>query len=294
MTTHRNLGSVPQRPAPLLALLAILAVGVTPYADAAAVVSWGWGGSGSVLTNVPADLSNVVAVTAGPGHSLALRADGTVVGWGASNAPPWPYAGRLDIPSDLLHDAVAVAAGVEHSLALRANGTVLGWGTIFNGDPWVPFRVPAGLSNVVAIATGTFHSMALKTDGTVTTWGAFFRRRNDPLLRKQRGGDRRGNTDAWTLWWSLFGAAIRWHCRRVGLPRWTAYYPSRADEHRRHCLWQCSQYRAPRGRHRRGLGRQRFRPDGCSPGLEQRGGDRRGVQAQSRAAVGWPYRWLGQ
>src|SRR5437867_3805789 len=33
-------------------------------------------------STVPAGLSNVVAVSAGWGHNLALRAGGTVVGWG--------------------------------------------------------------------------------------------------------------------------------------------------------------------------------------------------------------------
>ena len=34
---------------------------------------------------VPAGLANVVALAAGNAHSLALRADGTVVGWGAND-----------------------------------------------------------------------------------------------------------------------------------------------------------------------------------------------------------------
>ena len=33
-------------------------------------------------SDVPAGLSNVVAVAAGGQHSLALKADGTVVAWG--------------------------------------------------------------------------------------------------------------------------------------------------------------------------------------------------------------------
>ena len=44
------------------------------------VVGWGYNVQGQ--TTVPASLSNVVAVAGGLGHSLALRADGTVAAWG--------------------------------------------------------------------------------------------------------------------------------------------------------------------------------------------------------------------
>jgi YVTN family beta-propeller protein len=47
--------------------------------------------SSGTIVNGPAGLSNVVAVAAGPEgspHDLALRADGTVVGWGSQTVPP--------------------------------------------------------------------------------------------------------------------------------------------------------------------------------------------------------------
>ena len=36
--------------------------------------------------NVPSDLTNVVAISAGPWHTLALRADGTIAAWGDTEA----------------------------------------------------------------------------------------------------------------------------------------------------------------------------------------------------------------
>jgi alpha-tubulin suppressor-like RCC1 family protein len=113
-------------------------------------------------------LSNVTAVAAGDSHNLALKADGTVVAWGAaSNGQDYV---PLAVP-DGLSNVVAVAAGEGHNLALRADGTVAEWGLIFDWG-WVPALAPSGLTNVKAIAAGRRHSVALKADGTVVSWGA--------------------------------------------------------------------------------------------------------------------------
>jgi len=120
-----------------------------------------WGANGNGQTNVPTGLSNVVAVAGGGSHSLALRADGTVVAWGANNN------GQADVPPGL-SNVVAVAGGNAHSLVLRADGTVAAWG--INGGFGVT-NVPAGLSNVVAVAAGGYNSLALRADGIVVVWG---------------------------------------------------------------------------------------------------------------------------
>jgi alpha-tubulin suppressor-like RCC1 family protein len=121
------------------------------------VIRWD---SSSLLpkTDVPSELTHVVAVAPGAGHCLALRADGTVVAWGEN------WNGQTNVPSGLTN-AVAVAAGWSHSLALRADGTVVTWG---NPDRT---NVPAGLSSVVAVAAGFAHSLALCADGRIVAWG---------------------------------------------------------------------------------------------------------------------------
>ena len=109
---------------------------------------------------MPPDLTNAVAVACGYYHSLAVKADGTVVGWGNNgHGEATPPAG--------LSNVVAVAADMDYSLALKADGTVAVWGTA----PNLP-----GLSNVVAIAGGKDTCLALKADGTVTGW-------NSPVAR---------------------------------------------------------------------------------------------------------------
>lgn len=121
------------------------------------VAVWGDGGSGQL--NLPGGLTNVVAISAGYYHTLALKKDGKAVVWGST----WDQT----VPTNLAN-VTAIAAGGFHNLALKADGTITTWGSGFYGST----VLPNGLTNVVAIAAGEYFSMALKSDGTVLAWGA--------------------------------------------------------------------------------------------------------------------------
>jgi alpha-tubulin suppressor-like RCC1 family protein len=121
------------------------------------VVAWGRNQYGQ--SNVPAGLTNVVAVSAGVYHSLALKSDGTVVAWEGNDF------GQSDVPAGLTN-VVAVSAGQYNNLALKSDGTVVAWGANVQSD------VPAGLTNVVAVSAGLYHSLALKSDGCMVAWGS--------------------------------------------------------------------------------------------------------------------------
>jgi len=85
--------------------------------DDGTVVTWGDNSYGQ--RNVPAGLSNVVAIASGgsegANHCLALRGDGTVVAWG------WDAYGQTNVPAGL-SNVVAISAGGGHSLALVGDG----------------------------------------------------------------------------------------------------------------------------------------------------------------------------
>jgi len=163
------------------------------------VVAWGMGPNSTIQTNLPSGLTNVIAITTGEDpdttHNLALKRDGTVVAWGNSPtdipagvsnvvaiaASPWfnvvvkndstvfawgsNYFGETTVPPGL-SNVVAVAAGEFHALALKNDGTVVSWGD------YDQTTVPVGLSNVVAIAAGGGQSLALTSDGHVVEWGS--------------------------------------------------------------------------------------------------------------------------
>jgi len=147
---------------------AVLAI-LLPASASNRVVAWGAGTTFNPADKydygqsmVPATLTNAVQVAGGGRHSLALLANGTLVGWGDDSLS------ELDFSPAGASNYVAVACGLQHSLALRTNGMVA---ASAGDNSFGQIGVPAGLSNVVAIACGFYHSMALKADGTVVAWG---------------------------------------------------------------------------------------------------------------------------
>jgi hypothetical protein len=125
------------------------------------VAVWGYAGSGQTV--IPPDVTNVVALSGGDGHCLALRGDGSVANWGN-----WPYPAA---PAPLIEtNAVSIGSGSTDGLLATADGNVLMLGQIiFSGVS----NAPIGLSNVAAVAygSGAQHALVLRADGTVFDWG---------------------------------------------------------------------------------------------------------------------------
>src|SRR5882724_4191816 len=139
---------------PLKNVLIMLLVFVTTTAFARSpagfVVGWGIGniGRSGIPQLSPQDLADVVAISAGFRHGMALKNDGRVIVWGHIGTNP------AAAPPDLT-DVIAVSAGERFCLALKKNGSVGAWGEDSSGET----RAPPGLSNVIAIAAGRERSL---------------------------------------------------------------------------------------------------------------------------------------
>ena len=113
-------------------------------------------------TDPPKYLKDVVAVAAGPYHSLALKSDGKVVAWGQNSQ------GKTNVPKDL-GDVVAIAAGSNHSLALLENGKVVTWG-VLQGQAEEPSATWTMQPSPVAIAVGYDTNSAVLSNGALVSW----------------------------------------------------------------------------------------------------------------------------
>jgi len=140
-----------------------------------------------------ANFSDVVAVSGGALHNLALKSDGTVWAWGfggegqlgnganaSSNVPVQVGASVAGFNEQV----VAIDAGLHYNLALTADGKVWAWGdNLYSqlGDgtqtnrnlPQAVLTSLGGtqLTGIVQVSAGEAHSAALKTDGSVVVWG---------------------------------------------------------------------------------------------------------------------------
>jgi len=132
----------------------LFCLSIAQSAFAGTIVGWG----NSIFDSGELDCNDFVSIAAGGAHSLALKSDGSVVGWG------WDYYGQATPPDG--NDFVGIAAGVSHSLALRSDGSVTGW-----GHPDFGQAVPPEGSDFVAVVAGYLHSLALRSDGSIVGWG---------------------------------------------------------------------------------------------------------------------------
>jgi alpha-tubulin suppressor-like RCC1 family protein/chitodextrinase len=152
------------------------------------VWAWGWNNSGQLgndtFTGAEPNpdplkvdgISNVVAISAGAAHSLALDSNGQLWGWGSN------YSGQLGIgsqqealtPTLVKSNITKISAGSEFSLALDNNGVLWAWGMKLGigltlDKLTTPIRV---MSEVVDIDAGRLHALARKRDNTLWAWGA--------------------------------------------------------------------------------------------------------------------------
>ena len=127
-------------------------------------------------------IQDAIAISAGSEHSLILKADKTVWGFGGNSAsalapvdPSNFYEDKrlTPVPLSGFSDVTAIAAGAG-SFALKEDGTVWYQGykaSLLNPGSKGSFTQIASLSNIKAIDLGGDTGLALTSDGKVWSWG---------------------------------------------------------------------------------------------------------------------------
>ena len=157
--------------------------------------SWGYGASGRIGDNTAITKSSPVSVvggftdwvqiSAGGSHSLGVRANGTLWGWGYGNYGRLGNNAVVNASSPIqpvggIVNWVQASAGLNHSLGLAANGTLYAWGvnslgrlgdnTVANKSS--PVLVTGGFVDWTQAAAGNTHSLGIRANGTLYAWGA--------------------------------------------------------------------------------------------------------------------------
>ncbi len=117
-----------------------------------------WGRDDALTSAVPRLRERVLAVDGGRRHTVALLADGSVVGFGDNSLS------QTEVPDDLA-GVVAIACGDDHTLALGGDGRVWAWGSV-GGQPVQPLAITDG----VAIASRGLRSVVLHASGELSLW----------------------------------------------------------------------------------------------------------------------------
>jgi len=122
-------------------------------------------------------------VSAGYEHSLAVRGNGTLWGWGRNaegqlgNNTTTARSSPAQVGT--LTDWRATTGGEYHTAAIKTDGTLWTWGSGANGrlgsnataTRSSPAQVGALTDWTSVISSGEYHTVAVKANGTLWTWG---------------------------------------------------------------------------------------------------------------------------
>jgi alpha-tubulin suppressor-like RCC1 family protein len=117
-------------------------------------------------------------LTGGSYHSVAIKQDGSLWGWGSNAFGQLGDGTTTDnsVPKSIGSGYTTVAAGDLHTVALQTDGSLWAWGDNTYGQlglgTTTPSNVPKPVdSGYMAIAVGQFHTLGIKTDGSLWAWG---------------------------------------------------------------------------------------------------------------------------
>jgi alpha-tubulin suppressor-like RCC1 family protein len=126
--------------------------------------------------------TNWSSVSAGVLHTMAIKSDGTLWGWGSDTYGQLGLGTRVDEPLPVQIDGATnwthVSVGYFHTMALKSDGTLWGWGGNEYGQLGDGTKQerdsPTQISSAAkwsSVAASGYYTMAVRSDGTLWGWG---------------------------------------------------------------------------------------------------------------------------
>ena len=159
---------------------------------------WGWGYNGDgklgvgyssitepISSNIPIQVGtdkDWKTVSCGTTHTMAIKTNGTLWGWGSGNTYGQIGDGTTYIPRlspvqiGTRNDYKQVITTMKATFALMNDGTIWSWGLGFYGELGngsssnIPLQIGTA-NNWAMIQASDYHTLAIKTDGTLWGWG---------------------------------------------------------------------------------------------------------------------------
>ena len=125
-------------------------------------------------TEVITKQNKIIDITAGFGHIVGIRQDGSVIVWGNNDR------GQCEVPEGL-SNVISVCTGDQHTVALKNDGTVVAWGSntartpdsIAKGGLCNQSNIPKGVKDIKMISAGACHTAMLKNNGEIIILGKY-------------------------------------------------------------------------------------------------------------------------
>ena len=126
---------------------------------------------------------NVVSVSAGYSHAMAVKTDGSLWAWGYDIFGEYgDEKYEFCFPIKIMDDVASVSTGANHTMIIKTDDSLWAWGrnsegqlgngTITtrdnNNDSYTPIKI---MDSIASVSVGYSYTMAIQKDGSLWAWG---------------------------------------------------------------------------------------------------------------------------
>ena len=123
-------------------------------------------------------MDDVISVSAGCNHTVAIKSDGSLWAWGDGKDGQLGdgTAAIKYTPVKVMDDVISVSAGSDHTMAILSDNSLWAWGNnecgqIGDGTTTNKLEPVKIMDDVIAVSASGGHTVAIKSDNSLWAWG---------------------------------------------------------------------------------------------------------------------------